>query len=128
MDNPFITKQMNARLAAERDMIVLYAESCFLNIQVLSGDLSGVERLEKLGEELSQAEHRLCRTEAALLRLGVSPAAIHCLDEQERLDLFVAHFADPDTLTSCLQGLFGQDDLREMLGDLYGSLQVKTIT
>ena len=128
MDNPFIKKQLNARLEAERDMIALYAESCFLSIQVLSGDLSDLGRLEQLDDDLTQAEHRLHRIVAALLRLGVSGNNICCLDEQERLDLFEAHFTDPDTLSSCSEGLFGQEDLREMLRDLSGSLQEEAIT
>ena len=128
MDNPFIKKQLDAKLEAERDMIVLYAESCFLSIQVLSGDLSDLGRLEQFDEDLTQAEHRLHRIVAALLRLGVSGNNICCLDEQERLDLFEAHFADPDTLPSYFKGLFGQEDLREILSVLSGSLQAEAIT
>ena len=94
MDNPFVKKQLEAKLEAEKDIIVLYAKSCFLNIQVLSGDLSNLERLEQLGEDLTQAEHRLHRIVAALLNVGVSRSNISCLDEQRRLDLFEAHFAD----------------------------------
>ena len=124
MDNPFVKKQFEAKLEAERDMIVLYAESCFLNIQVLSGDLSNLERLEQLGEDLTQAEHRLHRIVAALLRLGVSRDNICCLDEQKRLDLFEVYFVDPETMTSYFEGLFGREDLREILSDLSGSLQV----
>ncbi|MFQ5644732.1 MAG: hypothetical protein ACE5FQ_13695 [Thiogranum sp.] len=128
MDNPFTRKQLDARLEAERDMIMLYAESCFLSIQVLSGDLSGMKRLEQLDADLGQVEHRLHRIAVALFRLGVPAGNIHCLDEQERLDLFEAHFADPETPVSCSEGLFGPEDMREMLRDLYGSLQVNAAT
>ena len=128
MDNPFIKRQLDAKLEAERDIIRLYAESCFLNIQVLYGDLSNLERLEWLSEALTQAENAMHRTIAALRRLDVPSHAITRLDEQERLELFQAHFSDPESLTPHLESLFGQDDLREMLNDLSGPLMADALT
>lgn len=122
MDNPFIKKQLDAKLDAERDIIMLYAESCFLNIQVLYGDLSELGRLEQLSEALTQAEQCLHGIVAALLRIGVARNAICHLDEQEQLDLFEAHFTDPEAATSHIEGLFCEEDLREMLSDLTGPL------
>ena len=128
MDNPFIKKQLDAKLDAERDIIALYAESCFLNIQVLYGDLSDLDRLEQLSEALTLAEQRIHGTVAALLRIGVPANRIPRLDEQERLDLFEAHFTDPEASTPHLDGLFAEDDLREMLNDLSGPLHAELIT
>ena len=123
MINPFIKKQMEAKLDAERDIITLYAESCFLNIQILYGDLSDLARLEQLCEALTAAEQQLHRTVAALLRIGVPGEGISCLDDEERLELFTAHFTDPNVSVSHIEGLFRQEDLREMLSDLSWPLQ-----
>ena len=121
-DNRFIRRQLHATLEAERKIVCLYAESCFLNIQIVldnvSSNVSSMERLEQLADELTQAERRFQLSRAALHRLGVTGSEIAGLSEQERLELFEAHFKDPHASSSFLRGLFERSDLREMLDDI----------
>jgi hypothetical protein len=117
-DNRFIRRQLHATLEAERKIVCLYAESCFLNIQIVLDNVSSMERLEQLADELTQAERRFQLSRAALHRLGVTGSEIAGLSEQERLELFEAHFKDPHASSSFLRGLFERSDLREMLDDI----------
>ena len=125
MDNPFAKKMLDEKLEAERDIVCLFAESCFLNILILYGDLSCLDRLEELSEALALAECRLHRLVEAVQRIGVAKNKICCLDDQEKLDLFEAHFDHPGVSIPHLEGVFRREDMREMLSDLSGSLQVK---
>jgi hypothetical protein len=117
-DNRFIRRQLNAMLDAERKIVCLYAESCFLNIQIVLDSLSDMDRLEQLADELAQAERRLQLSRAALHRLGVPGSAIAGLSEQERLEIFEIHFRDPHASSGFLRDLFERSDLREMLDDI----------
>ncbi|HHH43477.1 MAG TPA: hypothetical protein ENK49_05000 [Gammaproteobacteria bacterium] len=122
MENPFVKKQLDDRLEAEQDLIVMYAESCYLSIRVLSGDLSEVDRLEQLTEALTRLGRRIGDIDAALRRLDTPAGDIRHLDEQQQLDLFTAHFADLQVPGSDLDGRFASEDLREMLSELYAFL------
>jgi len=117
-DNRFIRRQLDARLEAERKIVCLYAESCFLHIQIVLDNVSSMERLEQLADELTQAERRFQLLRAALHRLGVTGSEMAGLSEQERLELFEAHFKDPHASSSFLRGLFERSDLRDMLDDI----------
>jgi hypothetical protein len=117
-DNRFIRRQLNATLDAERKIVCLYAEFCFLNIQIVLDSLYDMDRLEQLADELAQAERRFQLSRAALHRLGVPGSAMRGLDEQERLEIFEVHFRDPRASSGFLKGLFERSDLREMLDDI----------
>jgi len=123
-DNRFIRRQLDATLEAERKIICLYAESCFLNIQIVLGsasnfcNLSHMDRLEQLASALAQAERQFLLSRAALHRLGVPRSEMAGLSEQERLELFEVHFKDPHASASFLRGLFERSDLRDMLDDI----------
>jgi len=117
-DNRFIRRQLEATLDAERDIVCLYAESCFLNIQIVLGSLGAMDRLERLTDALAQAEQRFQLSRAALHRLGVPASQITSLSRQQRLELFEAHFQDPNASSSFLRGLFERSDLQQMLDDI----------
>jgi hypothetical protein len=117
-DNRFIRRQLDAMLEVERKIVYLYAESCFLNIQIVLGNASNMERLEQLADALAQAERQFQLARAALHRLGVPSSEIAGLSEQERLELFEVHFKDPHASSSFLRGLFERSDLRDMLDDI----------
>ena len=74
--NYFIRRQLDATLEAERKIVCLYAEFCFLNIQIVLDNVSSMERLEQLADELAQAERRFQLSRAALHRLGVPGSEI----------------------------------------------------
>ena len=118
IDNPFIRRQLEAAREAERDIICLYAESCFLNIQIVLGNLCMMDRLERLSDALTKSEQRLQLSRAALRRVGVPAAKIPDLSEQERLELFETHFRDPNASSSFLRELFERSDLQQMLDDI----------
>jgi len=117
-DNRFIRRQLDATFEAERKMVCLYAESCFLNIQIVLGNVANMDKLEQLADELIQAERQFQLSRAALHRLGVSSSEIAGLSEQERLELFELQFKDPQMPSSFLRGLFERSDLRDMLDDI----------
>ena len=117
-DNRFIRRQLDAALEAERKIVCLYAESCFLNIQIVLGDVADLDKLEPLADAMIQAERQLQRSRAALHRLGVPSSEMVGLTESERLELFERHFKDPQVPSSFLRGLFERSDLRAMLDDM----------
>jgi len=117
-DNHFIRRQLDATLEAERKIVCLYAESCFLNIRTVLDNVFSMERLEQLADELTQAERQFQLARAALHRLGVPVSEVAGLSEQERLELFEVHFKDPHASSSFLRGLFERSDLRDMLDDI----------
>jgi len=47
-DNRFIRRQLDTTLKAERKIVCLYAEFCFLNVQIVLHNVSSMERLEQL--------------------------------------------------------------------------------
>ena len=118
IDNRFIRRQLNAALEAERKIVCLYAESCFLNTQILLGNMANMDKLEQLADALIQAERQFQLSRAALHRLGLSSSEMKGLSERERLALFEVHFKDPHLPSSFLKGLFEGSDLRDMLEDI----------
>ena len=121
-DNRFIRRQLDAMHEAERKIVYLYAESCFLNIQIVLGNISNMGRLEQLADALVQAERQFQLSRAALHRLGVPSSEMAGLSEQQRLELFEVHFKDPHASASFLRGLFERSDLRDMLDDISAPL------
>lgn len=120
-DNVFVRRTLDDILAVEREMICVYAESCFLNIQILQGNLSCMDRLDYLMAELSRAERQRELLRGALRRIRV-PCSSGChLDENECLDLFEAHFTASDVAPLPVKGIFRRSDFRDMLSDIYES-------
>ena len=117
-DNRFIRRQLNATLDTEREIVRLYAQSCFLHIRIVLGSVFDMDKLEQLADELVRAERQFQVLQRALTRLGVPGAEIARLSEQERLDIFEAHFKDADASANFYRGLFERSDLRQMLDDI----------
>lgn len=118
-DNVFVRKTYNDMLAAEREMIRVYAESCFLSIQVIQGNTNCIDRLDNLAAELSLAEGRREMFRRSLHRIQI-PASGGChLEEQECIDLFQENFTANDIAPLPLKGVFRRSDFREMLSDIY---------
>ena len=118
-ENIFVRKTYDDMLAIEREMICVYAESCFLSIQIIQGNLNCMDRLDQLAAELSLAERRREMFRRALHRIQV-PASGGChLEEQECIDLFQEHFTANDIAPLPLKGVFRRADFREMLSDIY---------
>jgi hypothetical protein len=102
----------------ERDIIRLYAESCYTNIQAAHGNLSCMERCERLANALSAAEQRLSAVKARLRRIGVPRLAVSGLDNQQRLALFEAAFRRHDAAFAARQTSFDRRQLGSMLEDI----------
>lgn len=117
--NVFVHKTYNDMLTVEREMICVYAESCFLSIQVIQGNLSCIDRLDHLAAELARAEQQLELLRRALHRIGVAVSANCHLEEQECIDLFQDNFTANDIAPLPLKGVFGRSDFQDMLNDIY---------
>jgi hypothetical protein len=117
-DNPFVKPMLQSLYAIERDIIRLYAESCYTNIQAAHGNLSSMERIEGLADTLCAAEQRLYALQARLRRIGVPRLAMAGLDQQQRLSLFEAEFKRHDTVFTTAQTLFDRQQLCCMLEDI----------
>lgn len=118
VDNPFVKRQLKRMYAIERDIIRLYAEACYSNIQAAHGNLSSMSRIEELNEALFRAGIRLKALKVDLRRLGVPSEAMLSLDDLQRLNLFEAQFKRHDAAFACQQDIFGRRQLSEMLADI----------
>jgi hypothetical protein len=117
-DNPFVKPLLQSMFAIERDIIRLYAESCYTNIQAAQGNLSCMERIEGLADALCAAEQRLYALQARLRRIGVPRLAMAGLDSQQRLSLFEAEFKRHDAVFTTPQAAFDRQQLSCMLEDI----------
>ncbi len=102
----------------ERDLIRLYAESCYANIQAAYGNRSCMERTERLANTLCAVEKRLSAVKARLRRIGVPGLAMSGLDEQQRLSLFEAVFRRHDVALGTGHTAFDRRQLGSMLEDI----------
>lgn len=118
LNNPFVKRRLERLYAVEREIIRLYAETCYTNIQAAHGNLSCMERLQQLGEALEAAFQRLRALKRGLQRIGVPPSAMISLDDLERLSLFEADFKRHDAAFAAQQDLFGRQQLYTMLNDI----------
>ena len=91
-NNPFVQRQLAQLSHFERELIRLYAESCYSDIQAAHGNRSCMERAGQLQDAVHLASARLQRQRARLRRLGVAPSAIPALGTRERVALFEATF------------------------------------
>jgi hypothetical protein len=120
LNNPFVKRRLDRLYAVEREIIRLYAETCYTNIQAAYGNLSCMERLQQLGEALDAAGQRLRVLKRGLRRLGVPPLAMISLDDLERLSLFEADFKRHDAAFAVQHERFGRQQLYTMLNDIAG--------
>jgi hypothetical protein len=120
LNNPFVKRQLDRMYAVEREIIRLYAETCYTNIQAAHGNLSCMERLQQLGDALETADRSLRVLKRGLRRLGVPPLAMISIDDLERLSLFEADFKLHDAAFAAQHELFGRQQLYTMLNDIAG--------
>lgn len=107
-NNPFVQRQLARLSQFEHELIRLYAESCYSDIQAAYGNRSCMERAEQLQEALYLAGARLQRQKARLRRLGVVPSAMPALATRERMALFEAVFRQHDAAFSAPCGHLDQ--------------------
>lgn len=117
-NNPFVKPMLQSMRAIERDIIRLYAESCYTNIQAAFGNLSGMERMERLADAVSSAEQRCYALKARLRRIGVPQLAISGLTDQQRLSLFEEQFKRCAPALSMQQISLDRQQLCSMLEDI----------
>lgn len=95
-NNPFVQRQLAQLSDFEHELIRLYAESCYSDIQAAHGNRSCMERVGQLHDALRLASARLRRQRARLRRLGVPRSAMPVLDARQRVALFEAIFRSHD--------------------------------
>ena len=117
-NNHFVRPLLQSMYAVERDIIRLYAESCYTNIQAAHGNLSCMERTERLANALCAAEQRLSAVKARLRRIGVPRLAMSGLNDQQRLLLFEAAFRRHDAAFGAGRTAFDRRQLGSMLEDI----------
>jgi hypothetical protein len=116
--NLFVKPLLQSMHSIERDIVRLYAESCYTNIQAAHGNLSCMERMEQLADALCAAERRWYALRARLRRIGVPKFAISGLDERQRLALFEAEFNRHDPAFATQHAAFDRQQLCNMLEDI----------
>jgi hypothetical protein len=117
LNNPFVDRQIELLRQLDRELICLYAETCYQSILFIQGGCTNIDQLDSLMDRVSVTERRFQRQVAALHRVGIHDVATLCLNEAER----ISWFAD------CLRGsdrapVFGDvlhdSDLAALLEDL----------
>lgn len=121
-ENPFVGRRLECMYAVEREIIRLYADICYANIQAAHGNLSSMERLELLNDGLQDAVRRLQCLKADLKRIGVPEDAMVSLDDLQRLSLFEAEFGRHAAAFASQPALFGREHLCAMLEDIADSV------
>lgn len=121
LDNRFVQRQLERLYAVEREIIRLYAETCYSSIQAAYGCRSSVTRVEQLTEAIQRAGRSLCAIKAELRRLGVPREQIVSLDDLQRLNLFEAQFRRHDAAFAGVEDIFGRRQLAAMLSDITGT-------
>ena len=109
--NRFVQRKLERLFGIERDIIRLYAEACYANIQGACGNQSCVERMQELNHAIGDAYAALSAIKMDLRRLGVPRKDMISLDDLQKLDIFEAQFKQHD-------GGFGRGQLSDMLEDI----------
>ncbi len=117
-NNPFVKRLLRSMHTIERDIIQLYAECCYTNIQAAHGNLSCMERMERLADALCATEQRLYALRARLRLIGVPRSAMAGLDDGQRLALFEAAFKRHDAAFAALPMWLDHQQLSCMLEDI----------
>jgi hypothetical protein len=116
--NRFVERQLERLFGIERDIIRLYAECCYANIQGACGNQSCAERVAELNHEIRQASDSLSALKDDLHRLGVPREAMISLDDLQKLDIFEAQFNQHDAAFAEPSEQFGRGQLSSMLEDI----------
>ena len=116
--NRFVDRQLEQLFEIERDIIRLYAEACYANIQGACGNQSCAERVDELNRAIGEAIDSLSALKAGLRRLGVSREAMISLDDLQKLDIFEAQFKQHDAAFAGRSDQFGRGQLFDMLEDI----------
>lgn len=118
VDNLFVQRKLENLYAIERDIIRLYAEACYSNIQAAYGNRTCMCRGEEFNQAMSRAVKRLKALKAELGRLGVPSSAMFSLDDLQCLDLFETQFKCHDAVFDCKPDIFLRSELMDMIEDL----------
>ena len=116
-NNPFVKRRLESMYAIEREIIRLYAEACYSNIQGAYGNRSSVSRADELNRALAHAAERLKTLKADLRRIGVPLEAMLSLDDLQRIDLFEAQFKRHDGVFPRGSVTLGLEELSALLAD-----------
>lgn len=119
--NRFVDRQLERLFSIERDIIRLYAEACYANIQGACGNHSCAERVDELNRAIREASASLSALKADLRRLGVPSETMISLDDLQKLDIFEAQFKQHDGAFAVQSERFGRGQLFAMLEDIAGS-------
>lgn len=119
-NNPFVQRQLLRLFEVERELIRLYAESCYTDIQAAHGNRTCMERGAQLGDVLRETECRLSQLKERLRRIGVPRPALFSLDALQRLALFEAAFQRHDAAFASPCASFDRQQLCAMLEEFAG--------
>lgn len=119
--NRFVERQLGRLFGIERDIIRLYAEACYANIQGACGNHSCAERVHELNHSIHDACTGLVALKKDLLRLGVPREDMISLDDLQKLDIFEAQFKQHDAAFVDQGNGFGRGQLSDMLEDIANS-------
>jgi hypothetical protein len=117
-NNLFVQRQLALLYDIERELIRLYAESCYSDIQAAYGNRSCMERARQLDDTLRATERRRDRLKARLRRIGVPDTAMLSPDALQRLALFEATFRRHGAAFASPCGCFDRQQLSAMLEDI----------
>jgi hypothetical protein len=121
-ESPFVRRRLENMYAIEREIIRLYADICYANIQAAHGNRSSMDRLEQLNDALQHAVCRLQSLKADLRRIGVPEDVMISLDDLQRLSLFESEFGRHAAAFAAQPALFGREHLCAMLEDITESV------
>jgi hypothetical protein len=116
--NRFVRRQLERLFAIERDIIRLYAEACYANIQGACGNRSCAERVEENYQAIREASDSLNALKNDLRRLGVPADAMISLDDLQKLDVFEAQFQQHNAAFVGRGHRLGRMQLSVMLEDI----------
>lgn len=117
-NNPFVQRQLALLYDIERELIRLYAESCYSDIQAAYGNRSCMEHAQQLADTLLATERRRDRLRAHLQRIGVPDTAMFSLDALQRLAVFEATFRRHGAAFASPCARFDRQQLSAMLEDI----------
>jgi len=117
-DNRFVDRQLERLFDIEREIIRLYAEACYANIQGACGNHSCAERVDELNRAIHATSAALSALKDGLRRLGVPREDMISLDDLQKLDIFEAQFKRHDVAFAGQSDQFGRGQLLTMLEDI----------
>jgi hypothetical protein len=119
--NRFVGRQLERLFNIEREIIRLYAEACYANIQGACGNQSCAERVDEINQAIRDASKALSALKADLRHLGVPAEAMISLDDLQKLEIFEAQFGQHNAAFAWQSDQFGRGQLFAMLEDIASS-------